>query len=61
MKKNVLKEKRYDCDFYREGSDIPYRTAMNMSWSQVREAKRNAKVVGDKVIHTYSHTESFEV
>lgn len=56
-----MKQKRYDCDFYREGSDIPYRTAMNMSWSEVREAKRNAKVVGDKVIHTYSHTESFEV
>ena len=59
MKKIVRKQKRYDCDFYTKYGDIPYRTSLNMTWEQVKEAKENAKLIGEKVIHSYSHTEEY--
>jgi len=62
MRRKVLKktEKRYDCDFYHKGCDIPYKTTRNVPWKAVVRLGREYSAVGDKVVPTYSHTEVFE-
>lgn len=60
MKKRKVKVKYYDCDFYTYYGIIPYKTTRNMTWEQVKTAKKVAKVVGDRVVYTYSHTEEYE-
>lgn len=55
----VVKEKRYECDFYKKGCDIPYKTTRDMPWSGVLNAKRVARLLGEKVVHRYVKTYSY--
>lgn len=59
MKKVTRKEKRYDIDWIRNG--FCYRTTLDCPWSAVLDAKRTAKLLGEKIEYTHSHTREYEV
>jgi hypothetical protein len=59
MKRIVRKEKRYDIDWLRNG--FCYRTTMDCPWSAVLEAKRVAKMLGEKIAYAYSYTRNNEI
>jgi hypothetical protein len=55
-RKIVRKKKIYDVDWYLSGTDYCYRTTLNVTWEQVKEIKRTAKFLGERVEVKYSHT-----
>lgn len=59
MRKVIRKEKRYDIDWIRNG--FCYRTTLGCPWSAVLEAKRIAKLLGEKIEYTHSETINFEI
>ena len=54
-KKIVRYEKRYDIDYITSGGHC-YRTQLDCPWSEVLSAKRTAKLLGEKIEYTFSHT-----
>lgn len=54
MRKIVRKQNRYDIDWIRNG--FCYRTTLDCPWSAVLEAKRTAKLLGEKIEYTHSDT-----
>jgi len=53
MRKKVLRTKRYDVDWIRNG--FCYRTTMDCPWEAVLEAKITAKWLGEKIEYRFSH------
>lgn len=58
MKKRFLTLKKYDVDWIRNG--FCYRTTRNCTFEQVKKCRRTAKLLGEKIEYTYSHTEKIE-
>lgn len=58
MKKIFLTINKYDVDWVRNG--FCYRTTRNCTFGQVIECRRIAKLLGEKIEYTYSHTEKIE-
>ena len=58
MRKRYKNIKRYDVDWIRNG--FCYRTTTNCTFEQVKEMRKTAKLLGEKIEYTYSHTEKIE-
>lgn len=58
MRKRYKNIKKYDVDWIRNG--FCYRTTTNCTFEQVKECRRTAKLLGEKIEYTYSHTEKYE-
>lgn len=54
MPKMVRKKKMYFVDWYRNG--FCYKTTSNCPYSYVKECRKLARELGEKVEVTYSHT-----
>lgn len=55
-RKIVRKKKIYDVDWYLRGTDYCYRSTYNVTWEQVKDIRRTAKMLGERVDVKYSHT-----
>lgn len=58
MRKLIRKEKRYDINWLCNG--FCYRTTLDCPWNAVLEAKRTAKLLGEKIEYTHSDTREYE-
>ena len=55
MRTKVIKEKRYDIDWYLSNG-FCYRTTRNLTWKEVLNCRKIAKSLGETIKHSYSHT-----
>ena len=54
MKKKVVKTKIYSVDWIRNG--FCYRTTMGCTWEDVKECKRQAKLMGETIKYEHYDT-----
>ena len=54
MRKKVVKTKIYSVDWYRNG--FCYRTTMGCTWEDVKQCKRTAKLLGEKIEYEHYDT-----
>ena len=52
----TVRKKIYSVSFYYNNSPAPYHTITNCDWELVKELRRRAKLIGEKV--TYEHTDT---
>jgi len=53
MKKIVRKQKIYNVDWIRNG--FCYRTTLDCDWEAVKDCKRTAKLLGEKIEYEFDH------